>query len=147
MPPVGPDFTPLERAVLHAICEVHLVDRAALEAQLSTAIVLSRENTGAGSYTRFSVKRSSLAAIQGERLRHGPSARIEGLEHGMGFILWLEEGYADCLEAYSYEESTAGIMLRDQIDYQEFCRRGQMRQKNGGACAGMPEAGHSTATQ
>jgi len=31
------------------------------------------------------------------------------------------------------------IMLRDQIDYKEFCRRGQMRQKNGAACAGMPE--------
>jgi transposase len=31
------------------------------------------------------------------------------------------------------------IMLRDQIDYNEFCRRGQMRQKNGDACAGMPE--------
>jgi transposase len=31
------------------------------------------------------------------------------------------------------------IMLRDQIDYHEFCRRGQMRQKNGDACAGMPE--------
>jgi len=30
-------------------------------------------------------------------------------------------------------------MLRDQIDYQEFCRRGQMRQNNGDACAGMPE--------
>jgi len=28
------------------------------------------------------------------------------------------------------------IMLRDQIDYNEFCRRGQ---KNGEACAGMPE--------
>ncbi len=31
------------------------------------------------------------------------------------------------------------IMLRDGIDYQEFCRRGQMRQKNGEACVGMPE--------
>ncbi len=31
------------------------------------------------------------------------------------------------------------IMLRDQIDYHEFCRRGQMRQNNGDACAGMPE--------
>jgi transposase len=28
------------------------------------------------------------------------------------------------------------ILLRDQIDYREFCRRGQMRQKDGGACAG-----------
>jgi hypothetical protein len=36
-------------------------------------------------------------------------------------------------------------MLRDQIDYQEFCRRGQMRQKSGGARAGMPERVHSPA--
>jgi len=39
------------------------------------------------------------------------------------------------------------IMLRDQIDYQEFCRRGQMRQKSGAACAGMPEVGHGPAIQ
>jgi transposase len=39
------------------------------------------------------------------------------------------------------------ILLRDQIDYQEFCRRGQMRQKNGGARAGMPEVGHSPAIE
>jgi len=38
------------------------------------------------------------------------------------------------------------IMLRDQIDYQEFCRRGQLRQKSGAACAGMPEGVHSPAT-
>ena len=30
------------------------------------------------------------------------------------------------------------IMLRDQIDYQEFCRRGQMRRESGCAHAGMP---------
>jgi transposase len=29
------------------------------------------------------------------------------------------------------------ILLRDQIDYQEFCRRGQLRQKHGGAHAGV----------
>jgi hypothetical protein len=28
-------------------------------------------------------------------------------------------------------------MLRDQIEYNEFCRRGQ--QKSSDACAGMPE--------
>ncbi len=39
------------------------------------------------------------------------------------------------------------IMLRDQIDYEEFCRRGQMRQKSGAARAGMPEVGHSPASQ
>ena len=46
-----------------------------------------------------------------------------------------------------YRKLQAEIMLRDQIDYQEFCRRGQMRQKSGAACAGMPEVGHSPAIQ
>jgi hypothetical protein len=35
------------------------------------------------------------------------------------------------------------IMLRDQIEYNEFCRRGQKEQKSSGACAGMPEAPYS----
>jgi hypothetical protein len=87
------------------------VDRASLEGQLSTAIVLSRENAGAGFYTRFSIERSSDIAIGGEGLRRGPATRIDGLVHGMGFILWLKEGYADCLEGYSYEESTTRTAL------------------------------------
>jgi len=111
MPSAGSDFTPLEQGVLRAIYEMHPVDRAALEAQLSTAVILSRENTGAGFYTRFSVKRCSDTAIGGERLRRGPVAKIDGLEHGMGFILWLNEGYADCLEGYCYEETTTKIAL------------------------------------
>jgi hypothetical protein len=111
MPPIRLDITPLERAVLRAICEAHPVDRAALEDQLSTAVVLNRENTGAGFYTTFSIQCSSHNAIGGERLRQGPEARIDGLEHGMGFVLWLKEGYADCLEGYSYEENTTMIAL------------------------------------
>ena len=29
----------------------------------------------------------------------------------MGFILWLKDGYAVCLEGYSYAENTTGIAL------------------------------------
>jgi len=108
---VGPDFTALERAVLAAICDMYPEDRAALEAQLSTATLLSRENTGAGFYTRFAVDHASNTAMGGMRLRNGPEAKIHGLEHGMGFILWLKEGYADCLEGYCYADSTTGIVL------------------------------------
>ena len=31
------------------------------------------------------------------------------------------------------------VMLRDEIDYEEFCRRGQLRQECVSACAGMPD--------
>jgi hypothetical protein len=104
-------FTLLEQAALDAICEMHSADRAALAEQLFNAKLRKRENTGAGFYTHFEVDRTSSVAIGGERLRDGPSAKIDGLAHGMGFILWLKEGYADCLEGYSYEENTVGIDL------------------------------------
>jgi hypothetical protein len=111
MSSTGSTFTPLEQVVLRAICETHPADRVALEAQLSTAILRSRENTGCGFFTHFSVDRVS-PAIGGTRMRDGPAAKIEGLDHGMGFILWLEEGYADCLEGYNWaDESTTGIVL------------------------------------
>ena len=44
-------------------------------------------------------------------MKDGPSARIDGLTHGVGFILWLKKGYVDQLEGYSHEESTIGIDL------------------------------------
>ncbi|SRR6266481_675917 len=111
MLPAAACFTSLERAVLDAICEMYSSDREALEAQLLTATLISRENTGAGFYTRFQVERSPSVAVSGERLRAGPETKIDGLKHGMGFILWLKEGYADCLEGYSYAERTTGIVL------------------------------------
>ena len=94
------DLTPLELAVLRVICERHSADRSALRAQLSTTTVLKRENTGAGFHTYLAVERVSRPAIGGERLRNGPAARVEGLQRGMGFILWLKEGYVDSLEGY-----------------------------------------------
>ncbi len=109
MPSIGSDFTSLEQAVLRAICETHVADRSALEAQLSTATVLRRENTGAGFYTDFSIERASHPAIGGERMRSGPAAKVDGLKQGMGFILWLKEGYVHHLEGYSYGESTTEI--------------------------------------
>ena len=111
MPSVELKFTLLEETVLRAISETYPVDRAALRRQLSTGKVLRRENTGAGFYTDFSVDRALSPAIGGERLRAGPAVRVKGLDHGMGFILWLREGYAHQLEGYSFGESTTGILL------------------------------------
>jgi hypothetical protein len=111
MPSVELKFTLLEETVLRAIFETYPVDSAALHTQLSTAKVLRRENTGAGFYTDITVDRTSSPAIGSERLRAGPTVRVKGLDHGMGFILWLREGYAHQLEGYSYGESTAEILL------------------------------------
>jgi hypothetical protein len=61
--------------------------------------------------------RGSDAALGGERLRNGPAVRIGRLQHGMGFILWLRDGYAERLEGYSYGESTSSVDL-ERADFE-----------------------------
>src|ERR1700722_4383884 len=39
------------------------------------------------------------------------------------------------------------IMMRDQIDYQEFCRRGKARQESGSVRAGMPDRNSGPAAE
>ena len=109
----------LERAVVEALCGMHPEDDAALRSQLSNVVVRCRTNTGAGFCTRLDVGGSADAkAIHGGvRERNGPNASVAGLQHGMGFILWLDRGYASCLEGFSYDESTAGINF-DAVGFQ-----------------------------
>jgi len=44
-------------------------------------------------------------------MRSGGWARIDGFKQPFGFILWLEDGYADCLEGFTIEDSTVGLDL------------------------------------
>jgi hypothetical protein len=118
MPSFESQFTALERAVLQAICESYPADRLALEAQLSTAKLEKRENTGCGFFTHFLVDQSSSKRVGGERLRNGPQAKIEGLKYGMGFILWLESGYADCLEGYAYGPDSTTELPFESVHFQ-----------------------------
>jgi hypothetical protein len=111
-------FTPLEEAVLAVVCRAYPKDGAALDAQLSTATFVSRENTGCGFFTHFTVDRNSSAPIGGERLRNGPTAKVDGLKYGMGFILWLAQGYADCLEGYAYGDDSTTDMVFEEVNFE-----------------------------
>lgn len=111
MSPQAQNFTCLEQAVLKAIRKMYPLDSAALETQLATAVFRKRENSGAGFFTYFDVDRKANP-VPGQRFRYGPApVKIKDLQHGMGFILWMKDGYADCLEGYSYDESTTTLSL------------------------------------
>jgi len=109
-------LTPLESAVLDFICNTIGEDGAALRAQMAKARLRKRENTGSGFFTYFDIDRA--APPIGERkprdLRDGPFGKVDGAAYGMGFILWLKDGYADCLEGYCYaNEDTKGWDLEN----------------------------------
>jgi hypothetical protein len=61
------------------------------------------------------------------------------LAHQLGFRLPIKAAYGMWVWEKLWKEAT-------KIDYQEFCRRGQLRPKSGAARAGMPEGVHGPAT-
>ena len=98
----------LEQAVLDAITLRVPEVADALAGQQGKARVTTRENTGAGFYTALDV--SHRSPIKGVASPLGDvGATVVGLQHGMGFLLWLRDGHIHHLEGYSYDESTSGI--------------------------------------
>jgi hypothetical protein len=93
-------FTSLEWAILAAICDATPELGPSVRRMLDTAKVTERDNTGHGFYTSFDVARSIPPLNVG--LLDGPFAHMRdmGLGMTMGFILWFEAGYPDCLEGY-----------------------------------------------
>jgi hypothetical protein len=98
----------LEQAVLDAIALQVPEVADVLAGQQGQVRVTARENTGAGFYTTLDVSRGS--PIKGVASPLGDvGATVVGLQHGMGFLLWLRDGHIHQLEGFSYGESTSGV--------------------------------------
>ena len=123
-------IAPLERAVLELLLSRDEEGYETLRAQAATATAAHREMTGAGFYTDLSVDRTLPAAPRhvGNPLGHGHDfgddayAEIEGLEHGAGFVLWLEDGWLSCLEGFSYAEPWPDTVSRVSVRWESVNR-------------------------
>ena len=109
------ELTPLERAVMDVIGRQQPANAVALGMQLTGTRVVSRENTGAGFFTTFAV--TSGVPIEGMKVPLGDvGATVHGLTNGMGFLLWLKDGWLHQLEGYSYEEDTSDLDF-DRVEF------------------------------
>ena len=99
---------PLERQVLDRLLastdrELSTSDLKLLKIQLKHTIILSREMTGHGFYTRFFVAESASRLPNHDSLWFGfVHADVSGLKHGAGFQLHIKGGAVDQLEGYSF---------------------------------------------
>ena len=115
-------LSPLERAVLVAIARQVADDADAFDGQQANVQVLARENTGAGFYTTFAVGAGRPLAGTSSPLGD-VGATVTGLQHGMGFMLWLKNGWLHQLEGYTYGEDTTGIDF-DRAEFSNVGPRG-----------------------
>ena len=108
----------LERAVLLAIADQVPAIAEALISQLAEVVVSDRENTGAGFYTTLSV--SAGQPIVGVSSPVGDiGAKVESVEHGMGFLLWLSDNFMCRIEGYTYADNTEHLDL-ERLTFSEI---------------------------
>lgn len=80
-----------------------LVD--SLGRQYAASKVISREFTGFGFYTSFEILDKSLRLENKANLELGNAeAMLAGLKYGMGFVLFIRDGFIKTLEGYTYDE-------------------------------------------
>lgn len=103
-------FTKLELAALRAIFLETPELALDLERQLEGAIVTQRENSGGGFFTTITVADDAPIVNFPPVLGYATQARIVGLEHGMGFILFFKSGRLHMLEGFAWGlESTVDL--------------------------------------
>jgi hypothetical protein len=101
MKPSPVDLTNFERALLARI----IADEApAFRLHLDKLSVVQRSRTAAGIYVRFAdrtePRHETRAPVEIALNLH---ADMAGWEHGVGVILYLDDGRIDCLEVFSYD--------------------------------------------
>lgn len=96
----------LEKTIIDALLLGPGEELAVLRQQAAASMVADREHTGVGFYTTFAVP-AELPRIR-STLRtqlDDVSAEVEGVEHGMGFILWIGNGAIEFLEGFTYADT------------------------------------------
>lgn len=98
----------IERAAIEAIIGEYPILADALACQLAEATVCNRRDTGKGFYTDLIVSDGAPLVVTPSPIGE-PSADVDGLEHGMGFLLMVRDCKMVCLEGYSFEDHAAPI--------------------------------------
>ena len=105
-------FTKLELATLHSIFSETPELVADLERQIERATVTKRENTSVGFFTTIMVAADAPQVMAPRVLGYQTQAYVHGLEHGFGFVLFMEEGRMHLLDGYAWAgEDTASLDL------------------------------------
>lgn len=113
----GSQMTAFERRVLDAILAGKQPRSPELERQVARATVEKREIEGVGFFTTFA-RDPGTAPVPGcPNLAFGdPPTKIRGLQHGMGFVLFVRDGRLDMLEGYAWDEPLPAELVIDSIE-------------------------------
>ena len=119
------EMTTFEREVMTMLLSGEDTVLCTLRQQLSVSQVKGRELTGTGFFTTFLVpKEAPRVSGQGDFHLGNVIAKVDGLENGAGFVLFVKNGAIDFLEGYSYDEAWPNEIKRFKLAHSEEMTRG-----------------------
>jgi len=113
-------FTELELAALHSIFSETPDLASELERQLAVATVSERENSGGGFFTTIAVPVDAARVSGPGVLGCETQARVAGLEHGLGFVLFLRDGRLDLLDGHCWGPETTATLDLTALTFEVF---------------------------
>ena len=110
--------TRFEEQILDALLRPSIDVADKIRQQLAQARVMERKITDSGFHTHFVVAQGA-ARLKPDNFQYGNlHARLQGLEFGAGFLLFIRSGFVSSLEGYSYEpwpEHPVILAFEDEI--------------------------------
>jgi hypothetical protein len=95
----------IEREILDITAEQYPESSEALKKQIVSAQVVKFENTGAGFFSHLYIDPARATVVESSPLI-GAYGNVLGIEHGMGFIVFLREGRLWLVEGYTHGNVT-----------------------------------------
>lgn len=99
---------PIERAVLDATTCDYPALATVIQQQVESALVTGFQNTGAGFFTTVVVATHVPPLVVASPLSGGHGI-VDGVENGMGFVVFLGSGRISIIEGFSYGDCTTLI--------------------------------------
>jgi hypothetical protein len=115
---VAMDFSALEKAVIRFLLVGEDSTLDILRTQLEHASVASREFSGVGFITRLLIDPGAPVIEEFASFKFSDvEASLPELEHGAGFLLYINQGFLSMLEGYCYDERWPQAVTGFQLAY------------------------------
>ena len=99
---------PIERAVLEAAAHDYPASADVLREQIATARVANFENTGVGFFSTVELA-GEARPLPNQSPLDAATGNAAGIPHGMGFLVFVEDGYVSAIEGYTFDGSTVDL--------------------------------------
>jgi hypothetical protein len=117
-------FEEFEKQIMEKLLSGNDPNLEKLRTQYSTAEVKSRKFTGTGFYTNFQPD-MTLPKVVGKQKFHFGDLKVDlkGVKSGVGFVLFIADGYINYLEGYTYDDPWPEVLDILNISFETSGKR------------------------